>query len=90
MDDVLPLLSLVRCPGWSVNPPETLPLLRNVVKTAGQYCHLSEEEKMRTGCCRKLSSVGMRPGSVRVAGRGGAGLSLKGLEVLDRSVAKQT
>lgn len=44
---VLPLLSMVRWGGWSVNPLETLPLLCNLVKTARQHCHLSEAERMQ-------------------------------------------
>ena len=41
-----PFLSVVRWGGWSVNPRETWPPLCNLVKTAGQHCHLSEGERM--------------------------------------------
>ena len=44
---ILPLLPLVRWCSWSVNPLETWPLLCNLVKTARQHCHLSEEKRMQ-------------------------------------------
>ena len=58
---LFPFLSPVRWGGWPVNPLETSPLLCNLVETAGQHCHLSEEERMWIYFCKKLRSFQRLP-----------------------------
>lgn len=63
--------------GWSVNPGETLPLLCNLVKTAGNTATFLKKRDCRF-VLQEAALVSNAPLPVHVGGRGGTALSLKG------------
>lgn len=88
MGFICPFLSMLRRGGWSVN--QRPHKFGSLLKTARQYCHLSEVVRMSFCFCIKLSLFQrLLCGLVEGGGRD-SGESLKGFgDVLNSGLAKQ-